>query len=299
MTGLQIKRNVWRKFAFWCTFFTALLFLGSCAVMHSSLRGVASDSNILFSANHETGDLSQWAQSQGDAVFNSGTGEVSITQDVAFSGEYAVALRIQEATGQEQAARLFRWRGNPREAYYSAWFYFPEHYEPAEWWNVFQFKSPHPNGTNWPIWVLNVRNTDDGEMMFYLWHELTWHSYGLEHQLTSKITTIPVGQWVHVEAFYRRSTDESGSITVWQDGVKLYDVDNVQTALTDTIHWSLNNYTNEITPSDVTIYIDDAIISKTRANPTQPNSDLGQTKYSIMKPGTRLALTSTLLARGE
>lgn len=209
--------------------------------------------SILWSADHETGDLSQWDKDEGGGVFNTGTGQVIVTNTVAHSGRYAIAMTINDANKQTQAARIFRWGENPKEAYYSAWFFFPQIFKPEEWWIVFQFKSGDP------MWLLNIENRENGDMVFYLWDWI--NKQGYDNQMTSQITTVPIGRWVHVEAFYRRATDKTGRITIWQDGVKLYDFDGVQTATSDSVHWSLANYTDQITPSTATIYADDAVIS--------------------------------------
>jgi hypothetical protein len=224
--------------------------------------------NILWSADHETGNLSQWNEDQSDAVQNSGTGIVAITDVVARSGSYAIELTITDADGQPQGARIFRWLDNPQEGYYSAWYFFPQKFEPEVWWNVFQFKSK--DTASEPMWVLNVGNLENGDMFFYLWDAI--NEQGHSTQLICQTKTIPVGRWVHVEAFYRRSTDQLGRITVWQDGIKLYDIDNVQTAIADNVHWSLNNYTDQIMPSTATIYADDAIISTTRIGSVKNDS---------------------------
>ena len=56
------------------------------------------------------------------------------------------------------------------------------------------------------------------------------------------------------------SVNEDGRIALWQDGVLLFDLEDVQTAITDSIQWSIDNYTDAIDPTEVIIYVDDAII---------------------------------------
>ena len=218
---------------------------------------------VLWQADMETGDLSQWLAGQGEAVFTTGTGWVAVTDQVAHCGQYALALGIQDAAGQLQAARIFRWQENPVEAYYSAWLLFPERYQTSLWWNVFQFKSKAESSQ--PMWVLNVGNRSNGDLVFYLWDAIRQETH--HHQLTGERLSVPVGQWVHVEAFYRRATDSSGRIAIWQDGVPIFDIDGVQTAIADNVHWSLDNYTDRITPDNPVIYADDAAISLERLGP--------------------------------
>ena len=35
---------------------------------------------------------------------------------------------------------------------------------------------------------------------------------------------VPVAQWVHFEIFFRKATDTTGRITIWQDGVEILDL---------------------------------------------------------------------------
>ena len=220
--------------------------------------------DVIWSADTESGNLNQWTVGQyGEAVFNSGTGSVSVSHDVAHSGSSALKMTITGANGTTQAARIFRWNdpnGNalPASAYYSVWYYFPRNYMPGQWWNVLQFKSKSSSGQVDPMWVLNVGNRADGNMYFYLWDAMHSRSYAPEAQVD-----LPAGRWVHIETYFRRSTESSGQITVWQDGVKLFDLNGIQTTTHDNQQWSLANYTDDINPTSSVIYADDAVISTT------------------------------------
>lgn len=235
---------------------------------------------VFWATDHESGDMSDWYD--GDAVYprggifntpgnNPAKAEALASTDVAHSGQYSARMTIRGAAGKTRGVRLMRW-GNmgwdqgdslslPTEAYYSAWFYFPQAYQPAVWWNIFQFKSHDADEVSQPVWVLNVDQNAQGEMWFYL-----YSNYNPPHSYHVPLTavTIPVGQWVHVEAFYAQAEDNSGRITVWQDGTLIYDVPNVVTALSDVVVWGIGNYTDDITPADVTIYTDDAVIATQR-----------------------------------
>jgi len=215
------------------------------------------DPNMLWSADFEDGTLSQWYSDFGGGVFNLGSGRVVVTDKMAHSGRFSAAMTIDDGAGVPQAVRLFRWKENPAEAYYGVWFLFPQRYKPALWWNVLQFKTnaPYPLDT---IWVINVGNRPDGNLFFYLYD---WQN-GKTYEQT--IRDVPIGQWVHVQVFYRRSTEKQGRITLWQDGVQLFDLDGVRTATSNYVHWSVDNYTDGISPSPVTIYADDVTVSKER-----------------------------------
>jgi hypothetical protein len=106
------------------------------------------------------------------------------------------------------------------------------------------------------MWVLNVGDRADGSMYVYLWDAMRQRSYAAATKLD-----LPAGRWVHFETYFRRSTGSSGQITIWQDGVKLFDLSGIQTTTYDNQQWSLANYTDDINPSSAVIYADDAVIS--------------------------------------
>ena len=198
--------------------------------------------------------MSQWTQGQvGEAVFNTGTGLISTTTEVAHSGTHALKMSLTGASGETQAARILRWHDTPSNGYYSVWFLVPQEYHPSQWWNVMQFKSV--GVANLPIFVLNVGNRRDGSMYFYLWDALNRTSYAPVHRVD-----IQTNRWIQVKAYLRRSTDTSGRITIWQDDVLLFDLDQVQTAVGANIHFGIGNYTDSIVPADPVIFADDAEI---------------------------------------
>lgn len=233
---------------------------GRTDITESARDGTRAE-RVLWEAKHETGDTSEWARSQSGSIFNSGTGKVEWTDEVAHGGTGSLALSVRQASGETQAARIFRWAENPSQAYYSAWFYFPELVHPDRWWNIFQFKSKLDDGTD-PTWIVNVGTDSEGAMRLYLYDAITRTSH---HQTVSpNPMVIPVGEWTHIEVFLQQAMDDSGRISLWQDGRLLYQLEGVQTTLADNVQWSLNNYSDALDPEDVTIFIDDAAIALDR-----------------------------------
>jgi hypothetical protein len=230
----------------------------------------------LWSADHETADLSQWYTDGGGGEFNSGTASSTASADVAHSGRYAAKASI--VTPGISAVRLFRWnesRSNP-EAYYSVWFYFPRRYQVPDWWNVFQFKSRNGAVANDPFWSLQVGNRPGGAMYLYLnW----WNGLSIEgphrgefggRSFEQRIKDVPVGNWTQIEFFLRQSSAFDGQVIVWQDAVELFNVRDVRTrypAPNGANEWSVNNYGDAVAPSPATIYIDDAAVTTSRIGP--------------------------------
>ena len=112
------------------------------------------------------------------------------------------------------------------------------------WWNIFQFKCDDAAGVSQPIWTLNVEHDDPtGTMLLYLYSkENTPSSYGQ----SGAPVVLPAGRWVHLEALYDVATDLTGSISIWQDGALILDVNGVRTALPGRCaeanlgHWQLH-----------------------------------------------------------
>ncbi len=198
--------------------------------------------------------------------YNSEGGETGVTTEVARSGRYAARLYLPNARSREQGARLFRWC-EPilhRELYYGCWYYFPRRYRVDwsgyGWWNIMQWKS---RGSLNGKFGLNVTNRPDGEMYVFLGRG--GDSGG--GRWDQDVVGVPVERWFHLEAYYRKAADDSGRVTVWQDGVQILDLDGVQTANSDDLGWSVNNYGAHIDPGDVWVYVDDATISTSRVGP--------------------------------
>ncbi len=268
--------------------------------------------SVLWYGDHEEGFLADYFdpafQYKGGGVyFNhyddnaTGGSEEEAVADTArsHSGRYSARATIANAyrTNGSRAVRLMRWtdrawddggRYFPTEAYYSVWYYFPYKYNPNKyapwdqgdggWWNIFQFKSNDNDGISQPTWMLNVAHDDTNNYMyFYLYSK--YNPPKTYSQLLSPRIPIPIGRWFHIEAFVRKS-DTNGQIKIWQDGVLLFDIDNILTAfmvdqdptsLRYQIVWGTGNYTNHITgyPGEngkATLYIDDAIVSTERVS---------------------------------
>ncbi|HEX6435819.1 MAG TPA: hypothetical protein VF182_01730 [Candidatus Binatia bacterium] len=78
---------------------------------------------------------------------------------------------------------------------------------------------------------------------------------------------VPLGRWFQVEAYYKCAADNTGRVIFWQDAQLLFDVANLSTRYGNgDCQWSLNSYSDSITPSPASFYIDDASISSTRLN---------------------------------
>ena len=237
----------------------------------SGIRRNVQNNPVIWAADYESGDASQWfapgySGEPGGGEFDSGAAYSWPVLGFAHGGSWSQALEITNPP--ESGVRMFRWFETRvyQSLFYSVWYYFPANYSIPNYWNVQQWKSKTPN-RNDAFFCLDVGNRPDGSMYFYLYNWQTRTSY------EQSITNVPVGQWVHLEAFYQSTADYSGRVTVWQDGIQLFDVANAQTRYPDgDTEWSINNYSDGVWPTPAIIYIDDAAISSFRLAPIAADS---------------------------
>jgi Polysaccharide lyase len=238
---------------------------------------------VIWKGDMEEGSLSDWYLSGGGGLFNSGYYSATASAARAHSGRYC--LRAQITAPPESGVRAFRWR-EPRvnrSLYYSAWFYFPVQYTitggPYRYWNIFQFKSRSTSGRNDPLWAFYLEPSGTQLKVYagWGWGGTVVSGPFMYSNVSGKvyhqsIATIPVGRWVHLECFLRQSKDFDGRLVFWQNGVQLFDFQNIRTSYYNPNYnswyasneWSVDNMSDGLTPKPSTLYIDDAVISKTR-----------------------------------
>lgn len=234
---------------------------------------------LLWSADHETASEVQWYRpggiQYGGGEFDSGCAGTQPDYEVARSGWFSLKLTIGAPCGPSSSGtRMFRWREPQRypDLYYRVWYYFPRLYTvtgagiPGEFpfWNIFQWKSKAADPPlNDPFFSINIGNRPDGNMYLYLFDSNVRQSYD------QTVMEVPIGRWFSIEAVYRSRGDVTGRVTIWQDGTQLWDITGVQTRYPDyqggITEWSVNNYSNGVTPAPTTFFIDDAEIRADRS----------------------------------
>lgn len=260
-------------------------------------------SEILWHADFEDGTFRAWEDAGTDDYYSGGgifvTDEENTDYDIckcrSYTGRRAAYATIRNAWRAEngnKAVRFMRWTDKawnedgdyfPAETYYSVWMYFPEAYNPTKdpewdinndggWWNVFQFKSDNNAGSQ-PVVVLDLYYDEAEEgMVFGLavkdYPDPDSDNHTQEYHEQAAPVTLPVDEWFHVEAYYKKTTDATGAVTVWQDGVQIFEVEGIITELSEQTAWGIGNYTDHIAggPEDgeATVWFDDAVVATTR-----------------------------------
>jgi len=149
----------------------------------------------------------------------------------------------------------------PDAAYYSAYYFIPEPTQnpqtppPAGVWNLFHFQDPPPS-TDY-MWDLSLLTRSDGGPLQAV-------IYDFQSHLSSSDSTyfIPVGQWFHLEVYFKRAADNSGVLRLWIDGNLQPDLTGMPTDDTtaNPRQWLVGNWANGLIPPVSTIYVDDVAI---------------------------------------
>jgi hypothetical protein len=234
---------------------------------------------ILWSARHDGGTTSEWSSKGGGGLFNSGTNQVVISSDHYRSGSKSLRASIRTLSTRGSGVRAFRWKEarENRDAYYSVWIYLPEKLDPSGGFlNLFQFKS-RSGARNDPVWAFY--GVPDGMGGAYLRAGWGWGGTPLagptvvDQRITgrwyepARRISLPVGRWVQLQAFLHQSYGFDGRLQFWQDGVRLFDLNNIRTSFRNCNYnswcadneWSVNLYADRF-GANPTLYIDDAVI---------------------------------------
>jgi hypothetical protein len=237
------------------------LWLFSCvAVGPACGRQLDLGSDLVWSATHETGDLSEWSTgAPGGSIADSPDSSVTISTDFAHSGKYSVKLTAGGINDNLETAGLWRQDDFPTEAFYSAWYYLPRAYQTKVDWTIMQFRTPTDNPDRLGQFLdVDMRSLPGGELILSIYDHRAQY---LRLPTADPAVVIPVGRWFQIEVFFRNVPDATGRFTLWVDGKLNYDIASRPMAPIPTIYWTPCSITSDLTPTQSEIYVDDAAIS--------------------------------------
>ena len=211
---------------------------GATAAAGSSSGG---SPGILFSADHETGDFSEWSAAAGP--FLRGDATLAVTDAQAHSGNYGAVGSILSSGIDDTTAATFQ-PIQALEATYGAWFLIPELVETSHW-ELFGFNDATPEVTTPDRFDVAVAS-DAGSFGLRLFE----HGVGY----TETDAVVPIGRWFHLEVFLR-AAPEDGRLVLWLDGTQVLEIGPQPTAASDRISWGIGNIGG---PAPSTLYFDDA-----------------------------------------
>jgi hypothetical protein len=214
---------------------------------------------LLWSADHEAADMSDWEPEGGYYSTN----DAPVISDArAHGGQYAVEFTIDTTDRTDKVVRVYRSTVD-QPAYYSAWFFLEQDHVPDNWWSIFVFLTAsdlQDPDTLDSVWDLNLRHTDEG-LMPYLYDHLTGENSD------EGTVAVPVGEWVHLEFYFAYAPPSDGELRLWVNGALSVEALGLGEAAEPYLAFSLGNGSNGLTPDVSTIYVDDAAISTVRLGP--------------------------------
>lgn len=219
-------------------------------------------SDVIFSAQHESGDLEEWLADDTGGVTGDADGAVALSTEYAHRGRYSV--KLTSPSRGENGPTLFHELVADR-AFYSAWYYLPQAYDGASYFTIQQFESRTSDGEDVSAGLdLRMRTLPGGEVVLYVFHHEPEY---LQYPLSDPPPYVPVGRWFHLEAELVARTDATGSLRVWLDGDLVYAIEGRPTVKSQTVHFACSSVALDFGSTPVEVFIDDVAISRTRVTP--------------------------------
>jgi hypothetical protein len=218
-------------------------------------------SDLIWAAHHESGDLSEWtAQGKGGSSADAPDTSLAVSTDHAHGGRYAVKLSNAAVSSYEEV-RLWRTDQFPQAAYYSAWYYLPRAYQTTADWTIMQLRAPLATDPTTISQLLDVdlRSLPSGDLIVSVYDHRPQY---LRAATPDPAVPVPIGAWFQLQAYFDYSAGADGRFAVWLDGQPLYDLSRPFN-LSGTVYFSVCSVSQALSPTDSTIYVDDAAVSLT------------------------------------
>jgi hypothetical protein len=197
--------------------------------------------------------------------YAAGPGSYSLVTSPVHSGKYAAAFAAQgvgDAGVGPGQARCVEQGVFPSAAYYGAWYYVPAQAVNAGTWNLLHFQgSTCATGCWSSLWDVSLVNTgsSSGPLHVVLFDFLNGMSPN-----ANAVPPIPIGQWFHLEVYFKRANDTTGALTLLQDGVTAATLTGLVTDPTAWGQWYVGNWADHLMPPASTVYVDDVTIGFTQ-----------------------------------
>jgi hypothetical protein len=220
----------------------------------------AAGEDVLWSSSVESGDTRDWT---GDGAASGGeqlhAASLQASSERAHSGSYSVKISFDTSDHQNHWAELYRQIASG-SAYYSAWFYLEAAHAPAVYWTLFNFFSettPGELATRRGLWDLNLNA-----------HALYFYDEG-SGQFADAVPALayPIGRWFQLEVLLDLAPPSASHLSVWQDGTLVLERSQLQSPSGATLYFGVGSQTDQLSPPDCTLYIDDVTISRQRIGP--------------------------------
>jgi hypothetical protein len=191
--------------------------------------------------------------------YTAGPGSYSLVTSPVHSGKYAAAFTAQavgDASVGPGQARCVEQGVFPSAAYYGAWYYVPAEAVNNGTYNLLHFQGAVPDGGR-SLWDVSLANTGSGGPLHIILYDFL---NGMAPNANA-VPPIPIGQWFHIEVYFKRAKDATGTLALLQDGTMAVNLTGLVTDPTDWGQWYLGIWADSLTPPASTIYVDDVSVA--------------------------------------
>jgi hypothetical protein len=191
--------------------------------------------------------------------YSVGPASYSVVTSPVHSGQYAAAFALHGVADAGVAqVRCVQQGVFPSAAYYGAWYYVPAWAKNSDNWNLLHFRGTTGQNSH-NLWEVSLVNLGDGGPL----HVTFFDDLARMTADTSAAPPIPIGQWFHLEVYFKRAKDTTGELSLWQDGLMAMHLTGLVTDDTDWEQWYVGNLASALAPPASTVYVDDVTISST------------------------------------
>jgi hypothetical protein len=234
-------------------------------------------SDLVWTADHETGNLEQWTRDgRGEAleprtpdteepIAPGKDSSIEASTEQAHGGHYSI--KLVNPTGWEQdydGPELYRVLGAQSDAYYSAWFFLPEAYRLEPQLTLMRLRSRDVDGDK-PFngEELQLRSLSSGG---YVLQVFSNNNGFLLEPIANPAPHVEAGRWFQLEA--RFEPQSSGRLRVWLDGTLAYDLSDRPGAIGAEMVLGVCNVAEVAAPAPVVLFVDDVAVSYSRVSPS-------------------------------
>lgn len=174
------------------------------------------------------------------------------------SGMFAAAFDMDPSSvDRQRQTRCVREGKPPSEAYYGAWYYVPSDLTGAHDWNLFHFQGGAPGTMLHGLWDVSMDDSAGNGLEAFIYDAIHDAHYG-----QTDPRPVPTDRWVHLEFYWKRATDATGEVALFQDGEEIVRRSGIATDNSSFGQWYVGNYTASLdrTAAPVTMYVDDVTV---------------------------------------
>lgn len=231
--------------------------------------GLPALGQLVWSATHEAGDLSEWQRGGEPFGGEYDWGEVAfdVAPDIGHLGGRGLRAFIDTSARGEpsQGVRFYR-RTEATPAFYGAWFKLEDRHSVADWWSISVFYA-RPDASSLDdtlsLWDVRVIDTPDGGMALQF-----FDLESMRGELAELQGRVQPGEWFELTLYLDYRPPSDTRVGVLLNGVELFDIQHLRSSIETNVFWAVGNGAGDLSPAESTLYLDDAFIRRpASANP--------------------------------